>query len=730
MLAAAPDNWGVGSINTQRKLYSNLYREKAKTGLDTNHQKVMKAKLDALSPDGSFDGFISELRRGEGMIRYSRMTDTKYYAFNDHGRLQETASDITLLGNTFGTITSIDENEESSMDKTNTVTDLANSVHSTIPISNKSEDDRLVEEAIATVREGMERYNNHDDEHRYDDKSIQSSLSDCSRDSAHDYVLPIPISVSTPYSDINRKDGLLIDDNDHENNIDKDNDIDTGKDLIKTGIHSSQHRSNDVSLSQTSDKRDGDLDLNSDSEAESNGDEHEDDKYQDDYENTSNQSNHSLTNEIIDKTYSQSSSSQNDSSANNSQSKSIGNMSSSSQSMSQLGDKRTGHLSVVRQLSKQKSYENTDNINDRKMSVESVSNTSDKKKGKKKRGKYSAAASIAAKIEQHSRHIIHKRRVSLSEADTDETEGLLKTTEESERRWVRKVKYTLTQLGKPKEDVLKPKLSALKHATSFYTQKRLLIGSADRRTSSLRILGENEILSKTSFGSYRALDMTKAMAVFLALPAYDTLADNGKSIPKQDTSKNLNNLVLGMNDSKRVNLSEFIMSDFVQSRPHFEQELRKYLKKRTSKFAGFGSGDLALTLQEIIASMCPLMNYSQLSECYEYIALQMRIQIVEENPVEEEIIPEETIITLRKMFNFFDKERTGRVKEQEILQLMETESKKFYAKQQADFLEGGGIEEETKVEESAVKKMLASVTLKVENEIDFEEFVQIFKNVV
>jgi len=237
-------------------------------------------------------------------------------------------------------------------------------------------------------------------------------------------------------------------------------------------------------------------------------------------------------------------------------------------------------------------------------------------------------------------------------------------------------------------------------------------------------LTQQELLARNSFGPYKASDLLKALLVFMTLPSPPP-PDNAVVIPTSDNKRELT--LDNDKDQKVVLLADFIMTDFVQSRPHFDQELRKYMKKKTGRV---GMVELRVVLLDVMTHMCPLMTSTDLHDCMDFLEVHIRRQKNEMNMIEEEVLSDEQLSQLRLIFDFFDKQRTGCINRREIMKLMESESNKFYAKQQAEFLQGGELEEETRIEESSVDKMMSTVELKRQNELDFDEFVTLFKNVV
>lgn len=668
MIADAPDNWSVQSINTQRKLYRNLYTEKAKTGLDTNHQLIIKAKLDALSPDGNFDEFVDTLRRGEGMLQYTRMMAQRTYHMSADGDLLGMSPDSGAYDTTgMHTITELNESgtDEESI-QPNAVIDALDNV-----VKNERNDD-------------------------VDVLHINESQPD-QRQSSQTEMVPPPLLKQSSLSKVTGegRGGVLSEDGvSHYKQSDE-------------GETSDENFIVDISTS-------GKVVVDDDAKEPMTAVAHDEAIAVQPIAASRTQLKIQTNTEVRALSFSRAVSWK------------LADAPPAAEqviAMKSLGS-RLHPVGLVRTLSKKSSHESYDKSTSttkassppsqpRKMSVLEIRKMSK-----------SAAILLKKEIESTSKELIAKRRASQPKG----LEYKLQSSTALEKPWERKVRYA---------SEIQQEMSKKSHGKSLQSSKKnlvtqqsfssnFLVMDTGRQPDMSSTLTDEELLQKNVFGSYRAADIVKAMTTFSSLPSFVLSPfDNKLKKDNNETTKAFAALQTD-DDMKRVSLQDFILSDFIQAHPYFEQELRKLLsRRRTNKI-----DNVSLTLREIISCMCPHLSDSQLSECMRYLALTKRVQLLASTPQEEDVIPEETMTLLRNMFNFFDKEKSGKLHPDIIAQLMETESRKFYAQQQAAFLEGGVIEEEVRIEESAVRKMMSTIKLKVEDEITFDEFVQIFKDEV
>jgi len=362
---------------------------------------------------------------------------------------------------------------------------------------------------------------------------------------------------------------------------------------------------------------------------------------------------------------------------------------------------------------------------------------------------------ITEKVRAEKTDTVPIAQVMLSRAKT--LDGMLKIGKkqmQAEMAWVKKVR-----LSNSESDTK----SGMKDMSSVKARvpSSLIVGFAagKNRDQNQHKLTPGELLARNTFGPYKAADILKAVYVFISLgPANDEKDDvevrdtitvkttNSQVSSKSDTNSYQNqiaNLALQQQQqqqhlpntpsaftSKKVLLADFIQTDFVQSRPHFDQELRKFMKRKTGRV---GMVELRVTIHTIITNMCPLMSPKDLHDCLDYVNYHLKRQRTEMSVPVVEVLSEEQLSQLKTIFQFFDKGKTGRINRAEITRLIEAESARFYAKQQADFLEGGEMVDEdlnNHEAEDRVNKLFSVVDVKNPNELDFDEFVQLFKNVV
>ena len=781
MQADDPDNWGITSTNTQRKMYKNMYAEKSRTGLDEDHSAIFHDRLNALSPDNNFSTFVEELKAGTAMERFyatyckselSSLTNTDNYNVDNINNNNNNNLDDKLNENEevskLDDLSQYNSSENSPMQKATghdeisyatqvNIQSMANMYQVRLEGTNEASDMDHQQITVENIQHQNRGVNQTDHRH--------SNSHNKGHERGEDVLFPKQSSTPTKAvtvqsqkentDDSHRHDihsrrvgkkGLLTDDNyDGSDVIEEDTEHiiqrkapfshDPGrKDVTNTtvGNNSNDRRSmysssNDNSINNTSISK---------SRSAPNTIENSERRNRNiDYESTS-----------------------------------IG--SASSKSLQQKVEQRQpGFVESVTESSylsteesKSKTYRNTsaggrrktivmvDAITANRKATESVlqrfesrlhmtEEASNRKKLKKQitstylqRNRDPKSPVVEEKLPGSTAEQLLRNQSTLSDMLQ-----IGKKQMEAELNWVRKVKLAITE---GKETVVRKNSTASVNGNNKSTKSRsstnnalvhnintrLIYGMVGKGRVSSHKLTQQELLARNAFGPYKASDIMKALLVFLALPAQTVEEDDVINSIQDNSDKNTpGDTTPTSKNAKLVLLADFIQTDFVQSRPHFDQELRKYMKKRTGRV---GMVELKVTMTEIATNMCPLMTPTDLHDCIDYLNLQMKRQKAELHITTEDILSEDQLSQLRLIFDFFDKERTGRINRHEIMKLMESETNKFYAKQQAEFLEGGEVEEETHIEEERVDKMLASVELKNKHELDFDEFVTLFKNVV
>jgi hypothetical protein len=298
--------------------------------------------------------------------------------------------------------------------------------------------------------------------------------------------------------------------------------------------------------------------------------------------------------------------------------------------------------------------------------------------------------------------------------------------------------------------------------------------AAAAKSKKQRKMEELQLLHRPMFGFYKATEIMALFDVFDELPKkklieeddqftsfhddqdaeIDSVADSVESeanksltdfvvsdvvIPSVDVENIVQSTTEGAptersKSAQKVTDEEVLLVDlmklrFVHLRPHFLESLDALCIQR--QIEGIRKDKIYISLKDALLYMCPLMNVQERQDTLKFVNLHVREHVVRDVQ-HEEMLSEEELLHMRTLFEFMDKDRSGKVDKDEILSALHADHKddeklemdRLAGSDSKDIIAAGdrefGLEHE-------IVKILKNHD---GSELDFEEFVDLFKDML
>jgi Ca2+-binding EF-hand superfamily protein len=192
-------------------------------------------------------------------------------------------------------------------------------------------------------------------------------------------------------------------------------------------------------------------------------------------------------------------------------------------------------------------------------------------------------------------------------------------------------------------------------------------------------------------------------------------------------------------DDKRVltRLEELLHTTYMKNHTDFTANLEKCMNNRLS--TGIDRNKIEICLSDCLKDMCPHMSFREQKDCVRYFDIKTRSDIEKRNRENAlkglkkvQILTEDQIAQMRAMFNFFDKDDSETVSKAEInAALADKNKQEKLASVDRNNMSGGEdvlIVDATDISDSALDDIVGEVDEDDDAELDFDEFVKLFKD--
>jgi len=176
--------------------------------------------------------------------------------------------------------------------------------------------------------------------------------------------------------------------------------------------------------------------------------------------------------------------------------------------------------------------------------------------------------------------------------------------------------------------------------------------------------------------------------------------------------------------TSNIRLLPFMNTKFMRLNNSYKHELTKLMSKRAED--GTLPRNVVINLTDALTFCCPYMEASERNLCLRYFVLKTPRSIEFEETTEKGMTREQ-LAKLKQMFEFFDKDGSGGIDKFEIVEVLEklaANTKNDATADKVDDCEEMG----SRLEDAEL--LIASVQGHDAEELDFESFVKMFKNMV
>lgn len=299
-----------------------------------------------------------------------------------------------------------------------------------------------------------------------------------------------------------------------------------------------------------------------------------------------------------------------------------------------------------------------------------------------------------------------------------------KKQQSAEMNWVRKISFVQSNKEIEIRKVKKKEESKEK--------------KEEKKTIASREALEQKLLARKTFGPYQASEL---LNFFNAFESFTEKQDANVVIHEDDIEEGTNiapiepaptqeNYILKA-ELMKIKLQPLLSHTYLRMRPQFKAELDRVLASKCSD--GTLPHNIDISLYDALSEMCPYLSLLDRKNCIRYCFLKTKKEAII-TVVKAKELSEEDMQQLKAMFNFFDKDRSGDVNREEILAALETTSKN--KKQNAISTEEDAPAQSSSsglgsmINEEMIIDMMKSVDNDDNAELDFDEFVKLFKNIL
>jgi Ca2+-binding EF-hand superfamily protein len=310
-----------------------------------------------------------------------------------------------------------------------------------------------------------------------------------------------------------------------------------------------------------------------------------------------------------------------------------------------------------------------------------------------------------------------------------------------------------------------------------------LTGRGGSTVSSIQSL---QSLKKKFFGPYEAEELLEFLKAFNSLPHVTIIVGNDAAARSQNSRKSVvsattdigalsSRLGYGASSSSRNDdsalsstttiqdsLKEYINLDFlreniavqvealiahgfIRMRPKFRESLTRALELRVAQ--GVVSRHVHMNMVELLIAVCPFMTPADRKECIKFFAINAQEMAREEasNAAAEPELTAADVEKLQKMFQFFDKNKTGKIMSKDIMAGLgdtstgtgtsggaRSSSAQNKHKYSGAYDDSDSDEDNPHFSEDNFQfnKIIAAVGVDEQTELNFAEFVQLYKGIL
>ena len=312
-----------------------------------------------------------------------------------------------------------------------------------------------------------------------------------------------------------------------------------------------------------------------------------------------------------------------------------------------------------------------------------------------------------------------------------------KKQQSAEMNWVRKISFV--QSNKDLE-IRKVKKKEEKKEEQKDEKKTGVL----EKTGVSREVLEQKLLARKTFGPYQASELLNFFNAFESFTVkqesnvviHEDDIEEGASIAPIDPTPTQENYIL-KSELMMIKLQPLLSHSYLRMRPQFKAELDRVLATKCSD--GTLAHNVVISFYDALAEMCPYLTLPDRKNCIRYCFLKTKKEATI-TVIKAKELSVEDMQQLRAMFNFFDKDRSGDVNREEILAALETTSKnkKQFNSISTDEEGGGGGGKHgggggglgSMINEEMIIDMMKSVDSDGNADLDFDEFVKLFKNIL
>ena len=173
-----------------------------------------------------------------------------------------------------------------------------------------------------------------------------------------------------------------------------------------------------------------------------------------------------------------------------------------------------------------------------------------------------------------------------------------------------------------------------------------------------------------------------------------------------------------------IRLLSFMNAKWVSLNNQFKSELQKVMGKRTED--GTLPRNVLISLSDALTFCCPYMPLNERQLCLRLFVLKTP-RTVEHQEATEKGLTQEQLKKLKAMFEFFDKDGSGGIDKYEIVDVLQKLSDNKKKEVTSDKVND---DEDKGVELADAEKLISSVNGHDAEELDFDNFVRMFKSLV
>lgn len=256
---------------------------------------------------------------------------------------------------------------------------------------------------------------------------------------------------------------------------------------------------------------------------------------------------------------------------------------------------------------------------------------------------------------------------------------------------------------------------------------------------------DKEILARTNFGPYDLPDLLRLWKMFSSIHKVTMASDGSLKYVQTESDDGKSFVMTTVKDV--ILLVDLVRHPFIKLRPQFKMDIEEYVMSHQR--SGGLVEQLHCTMTDILSALCPFMLPEDRMDCLRYLTLheselmkQREIadaKLAEDNKnvaVDNSLkISDEDFDTLRELFHYFDKDGSGYIEQEEVMQAMFAQDATYEAKMIRN-MKGDSEEALHTIDEGMDLDAAAVAAVMQEGDhddnaiLDFKEFCLLFKDVL